>query len=48
MATKRGIYMIEFDNSYSWINGKNLRLEYVVLTRNGSQQTWPYWLNKLL
>lgn len=48
MATKRGIYMIEFDNSYSWINGKNLKLEYVVLTQNGAQQKWPYWLIKML
>lgn len=25
VAAKKGIYMIEFDNSYSWINGKNLK-----------------------
>jgi|688.fasta_scaffold493129_1 hypothetical protein len=48
MATKRGIYLIEFDNSYSWINGKNMKLEYVVLTQKESNKTWPYWLNKML
>lgn len=27
---KKGIYMFEFDNSYSWINGKNLKYENVI------------------
>lgn len=31
MALKRGIYKFELDNSYSWINGKTVRLEYSVL-----------------
>lgn len=25
MAVKRGIYMFEFDNSYSWINSKTVK-----------------------
>ena len=27
---KKGIYMFEFDNTFSWINGKNIRYEIVV------------------
>jgi hypothetical protein len=29
---KKGIYMFEFDNSYSWINGKSVKYEMVVYT----------------
>ena len=31
LALRRGIYKFEFDNTYSWINGKTIRLEYSVL-----------------
>lgn len=31
MAVKRGIYMFEFDNSYSWINSKIVKFETIVL-----------------
>ena len=33
MATKRGLYKIEIDNSYSWIKSKKLEFEYVVLSQ---------------
>lgn len=25
MAAKRGLYQFEFDNTYSWMNSKNIR-----------------------
>lgn len=31
MAAKKGIYQFEFDNGYSWVNGKVVKLEKVVL-----------------
>jgi hypothetical protein len=31
MAAKKGIYQFEFDNSYSWINGKVVKFEKTVL-----------------
>jgi hypothetical protein len=46
IANKRGLYMIEFDNSYSWINSKNISFEYVVLSHFGHQQS-PKWLANL-
>ena len=32
MATKRGIYQFEFDNTYSWINYKTVKFEKVLLS----------------
>jgi hypothetical protein len=32
MAARRGLYIFEFDNSYSWINSKTVRYENVILT----------------
>lgn len=32
MASKKGLYMFELDNSYSWMNNKNIRYENVILT----------------
>jgi hypothetical protein len=32
MAARRGLYIFEFDNSYSWINSKTIRYENVVLS----------------
>jgi hypothetical protein len=32
MAARRGLYIFEFDNSYSWINSKTIRYENVVFT----------------
>ena len=29
---KKGLYEFEFDNSYSWINGKTIRYENVVFS----------------
>jgi hypothetical protein len=31
-AMKKGLYEFEFDNSYSWINGKTIRYENVVFS----------------
>lgn len=47
MAGKRGIYMIEFDNSYSWINSKTVIFEYVILTQNSRSFEAPIWLSNL-
>jgi hypothetical protein len=32
MATKRGLYMFEFDNSYSWINAKTISYQNIILS----------------
>lgn len=32
IAIEKGIYMFEFDNSYSWMKGKNILYDTVVLT----------------
>lgn len=32
MAARRGIYVFEFDNSYSWINSKTVRYENVIFS----------------
>ena len=31
MAAKRGLYMFEFDNSYSWVNNKTVTFEKIIL-----------------
>ena len=31
MAVKKGIYQFEFDNSYSWMNSKTIKMEKLVL-----------------
>jgi len=45
-AMKKGLYMFEFDNTYSWINGKTINYETVVLTPlqivNESNEEWVY------
>lgn len=45
MAAKKGIYQFEFDNSYSWMNKKVVRLEKMVLTplEFRSEET-PVWI----
>lgn len=32
MAAKRGLYLFEFDNSYSWINSKTVKYDNVILS----------------
>jgi hypothetical protein len=32
MAARRGIYVFEFDNSYSWINSKTIRYENIIFS----------------
>lgn len=47
VATKRGIYQLQLDNSSSWINSKSVTFEYVVLAQHEHAQN-PAWLDKLL
>ena len=46
VAAKKGLYMIEFDNTYSWINGKNLKFEYILLAQYKHKE-YPPWMNSL-
>ncbi len=32
MAAKRGLYMFQFDNSYSWLNSKTVKYDNVILS----------------
>lgn len=41
MAARRGLYIFEFDNSYSWINSKTVRYENVILTPLGIKSAEP-------
>lgn len=43
LASKRGLYLIEFDNSYSWINSKTITYEQVVLVKTDAA-AYPPWL----
>lgn len=48
IASKKGIYMFEFDNSYSWFNGKTIRYDYAVLTPlEIMEEESPVWLDYL-
>lgn len=48
IGLKKGIYLFEFDNSYSWINGKTIHYEAVVLAPYDlSGADYPEWLNVL-
>jgi hypothetical protein len=38
--------MIEFDNSYSWLNAKNLKFEYILLAQHKSYD-YPVWMNNI-
>lgn len=44
MAARRGIYVFEFDNSYSWINSKSIRYENIILAplqiKSNDQPKW--------
>lgn len=46
MATRRGLYLLELDNSYSWINAKHIKLEVVVLSPHMHGPS-PNWLTHL-
>lgn len=45
MAARKGIYQFEFDNSYSWVNKKVVRLEKMIMTplEFRSEET-PSWV----
>jgi hypothetical protein len=47
---RSGVYCIEFDNSYSWVNGKNIDYERIILAPLSytSQQAFPFAHNYYL
>ena len=46
MAAKKGIYQLEFDNSYSWMNKKVIRVSKIVLTPlEFAISDTPSWIN---
>jgi hypothetical protein len=46
MAAKKGFYQFEFDNSYSWMNSKTIKMEKLVLMPlEFSSPETPTWVN---
>lgn len=47
VATKRGLYQVELDNSYSWVYAKNIKFQYVVLAPYNHKSD-SVWMDQLM